>query len=169
MASQFNTIRRHQAFLALTVRAGLKAFTVVFRAAITVVLKQRNGVINLFCTANGRLHTRQLHSAKRDCCRKSSFFHTASSYSCDSLIAAVGQTSSQRAQKMQRPRLNCHASSLVARSVSTVSAFDGHAFTQAAQPMHCCGLCSGLPRKFLSTAIGSSGYDDVGAPVLMTF
>jgi hypothetical protein len=57
----------------------------------------------------------------------------------------------------------------VTRSVSTVSAFDGHAFTQAAQPMHCCGLCSGLPRKFLSTAIGSSGYDDVGAPVLMTF
>jgi formate hydrogenlyase subunit 4 len=82
---------------------------------------------------------------------------TASSYSCDSLIAAVGQTSSQRPQKMQRPRLNCHASSPVARSVSTVKAFDGQALTQAAQPMHCCGFCSGLPRKFLSTAIGSSG------------
>ena len=36
------------------------------------------------------------------------------------MIAAVGQTSSQRPQKMQRPRLNSHASSPVARSVSTV-------------------------------------------------
>ena len=36
-------------------------------------------------------------------------------------------------------------------------AFDGQAFTQAAQPIHCCGVCSGLPRKFLSTGIGSSG------------
>ncbi len=148
MASQFNTVGRHRAFLALTFRASLKAFAVVFRAAVAVVLEQRNGVVDLFWTAKGRLQTRQLHSAKRDCCRKSSFFHTASSYSCDSLIAAVGQTSSQRPQKMQRPRLNSRASSPVARSVSTVKAFDGQALTQAAQPMHCCGFCSGLPRKF---------------------
>lgn len=48
MASQFNTVGRHQAFLALTFRASLKAFAVVFRAAVTIVLKQRNGVVDLF-------------------------------------------------------------------------------------------------------------------------
>eukprot|EP01083_Nonionella_stella_P056302 148342_1 len=48
MASQFNTVGRHQAFLALTFRASLKAFAVVFRAAVAVVLKQRNGVVDLF-------------------------------------------------------------------------------------------------------------------------
>lgn len=48
MASQFNTVGRHQAFLTLTVRAGLKAFAVVFRAAVSVVRKQRNGVVDLF-------------------------------------------------------------------------------------------------------------------------
>ncbi len=40
-----------------------------FRAAVAVVLKQRNGVVDLFLDAKGRLQTRQLHSAKRDCCR----------------------------------------------------------------------------------------------------
>lgn len=48
MASQFNTVGRHRAFLALTFRASLKAFAVVFRAAVAVVLKQRNGVVDLF-------------------------------------------------------------------------------------------------------------------------
>ena len=48
MASQFNTVGRHQAFLALTFRASLKAFAVVFRAAVAVVLKQRNDVVDLF-------------------------------------------------------------------------------------------------------------------------
>lgn len=148
MASQFNTVGRHCAFLTLTVRAGLKAFAVVFRAAVAVVRKQRNGVVDLFLYRERTITHATVAQREADCCRKSSFFHTASSYSCDSLIAAVGHTSSQRPQKMQRPRLNCHASSLVARSVSTVSAFDGQALTQAAQPMHCCGLCSGLPRKF---------------------
>ena len=148
MASQFNTVGRHRAFLALTFRASLKAFAVVFRAAVTIVLKQRNGVVDLFLDGERTIADATAAQHKTDCCRKSSFFHTASSYSCDSLIAAVGQTSSQRPQKMQRPRLNSHASSPVARSVSTVKAFDGQALTQAAQPMHCCGFCSGLPRKF---------------------
>ncbi len=107
MASQFNTVGRHRALLAFTLRAGLEAFAMQLGAGIAVVPEQRNGVVNLFCTANGRSHTRQWQMAKRDCCRKSSFFHTASSYSCDSLMAAVGHTSSQRPQKMQRPRLNC--------------------------------------------------------------
>ncbi|KJG17207.1 hypothetical protein UA70_18235 [Raoultella planticola] len=69
-------------------------------ASISVVPEQRDGVVDLFCTANGRSHTRQWQMAKRDCWRKSSFFHTASSYSCDSLMAAVGHTSSQRPQKI---------------------------------------------------------------------
>lgn len=149
--------RTAPAFLALTFRASLKAFAVVFRAAVAVVLKQRNGVVDLFLDGERTIADAAVAQREADCCRKSSFFHTASSYSCDSLIAAVGQTSSQRPQKMQCPRLNSCASSPVARSVSTVKAFDGQALTQAAQPMHCCGFCSGLPRKFLSTAIGSSG------------
>ncbi len=44
-----------------------QSFRGVFRAAVTIVLKQRNGVVDLFWTAKGRLQTRQLHSTKRDC------------------------------------------------------------------------------------------------------
>ena len=147
MAGNINAVGRQQALLTFALRAGFEAFAVMLRAGVAVVLQQRDRVVDLFCTANGRLQTRQLHSAKRDCW-KNPLFHTASSYSCESRMATVGQTSSQRPQKMQRPRLNCRASSPVLRSVSTVKAFDGQALTQAAQPMHCCGLCSGLPRKF---------------------
>lgn len=168
MASQFNTVRRHRAFLALTVRAGLKAFTVVFRAGITVVLKQRNGVINLFCTANGRLHTRQLHRPKRDCCRKSSFFHTASSYSCDSLIAAVGQTfaagAENAAPKVELPRqLIGDQIGFYRQRVRRARVHTGRTADALLRIMF------RFATEVLSTAIGSSGYDDVGAPVLMTF
>lgn len=161
--------RTAPALLAFTLRAGLKAFAMQLGAAVAVVFEQRDGVVDLFLYGERPFAYPTVADGKTRLLEEILFFHTASSYSRESLIAAVGQTSSQRPQKMQRPRLNCQASWLVARSVSTVRAFDGQALTQAAQPMHCCGLCSGLPRKFLSTGIGSSGYECVAVPVLMTF
>ena len=148
--------RTAPAFLALAFRAGFEAFAVQLGAGIAVMLEQRDGVVDPFCTANGRWHSRQWQIAKRDCWRKS-FLPHRQLIPGDSLIAAVGHTSSQRPQKIQRPRLNCHASWLVARSISTVRAFDGQAFTQAAQPIHCCGVCSGLPRKFCPPASAPAG------------
>ena len=48
MASQFNTVGRHQALLAFTRRAGLKAFAMQLGAAVAVVFEQRDGVVDLF-------------------------------------------------------------------------------------------------------------------------
>ncbi len=48
MASQFNTVGRHQALLAFTLRAGLKAFAMQLGAAVAVVFEQRDGVVDLF-------------------------------------------------------------------------------------------------------------------------
>ena len=42
MAGQFNTIGRHQAFLALAFRAGFEAFAVQLGAGIAVMLEQRD-------------------------------------------------------------------------------------------------------------------------------
>ncbi len=156
MASQFNTVGRHRALLAFTLRAGLEAFAMQLGAGIAVVPEQRNGVVNLFCTANGRSHTRQWQMAKRDCCRKSSFFHTASSYSCDSLMAAVGHTSSQRPQKMQRPRLNCrklarHQIRFHRQRVRRAGVHAGRAADTLLRRMF------RFAAKVLSTGIGSSG------------
>ncbi len=47
MAGQFNTIGRHQAFLALAFRAGFEAFAVQLGAGIAVMLEQRDGVVDL--------------------------------------------------------------------------------------------------------------------------
>ena len=51
-------------------------------------------------------------------------------------MALVGQTSSQRPQKMQRPKNNDQVRSPVSGSVRIVSALAGHAIVQAAQTIH---------------------------------
>ncbi|SQI97426.1 Uncharacterised protein [Klebsiella oxytoca] len=48
MASQFNTVGRHQALLAFALRAGLEAFAMQLGAAIAVVFEQRDGIVDLF-------------------------------------------------------------------------------------------------------------------------
>jgi hypothetical protein len=169
MASQFNTVGRHQALLAFTLRAGLKAFAMQLGAAIAVVFEQRDGVVDLFlygerafahpAVADGKarlleeilfLPHRQLVLLRQLDGRRRAHLFAASA--------------EDAAPEVELPRQLA-----VTRSVSTVRAFDGQALTQAAQPIHCCGVCSGLPRKFLSTGIGSSGYACVAVPVLITF
>ncbi len=118
-----HTVGRHRAFLTLTVGRVSKLFAVSFprgcrRCAQAAQWRSQS------------LSVRRRTIARGNCTAQSGtvqvFFLLphCSSYSCDSLIAAVGRTSSQRPQKMQQPRLNCHASSLVARSVFR-DAFDG--------------------------------------------
>ena len=51
-------------------------------------------------------------------------------------MALVGQTSSQRPQKIQRPRNNDHVRSPVTGSVLMVNALAGQAMVQAAQTIH---------------------------------
>ena len=48
MAGDINAVGRQQALLTLALRAGFKAFAVVLRAGVTVVLQQRDGVVDLF-------------------------------------------------------------------------------------------------------------------------
>ncbi len=101
-----------------------QSFAVVFRAAVAVVLKQRNGVVISFWTAKGRLQTRQLHSAKRTV--------AGSLLSSTPPVRTLATVYRRRradffaaSTEDAAPKINSQASSPVARSVSTVKAFDG--------------------------------------------
>lgn len=156
MTGDIDAVGRQQAFLPFAFRAGFKAFAMMLRAGVAVVLQQRDGVVDLFCTANGRLQTRQLHRAKRDCC-KNPLSSTPPARTPETDEWRPSGKPLRSGRRRCSVELNCQASSPVFRSVSTVRAFDGQALTQAAQPMHCCGLCSGLPRKFYPPASAPAG------------
>lgn len=81
MASQFNTVGRHQALLAFTLRAGLKAFAMQLGAAVAVVFEQRDGVVDLFLYGERPCAYPTVADGKTRLLEEILFFHTASSYS----------------------------------------------------------------------------------------
>ena len=90
---------------------------------------------------------------------------TASSNSLLSTMAWVGQTSSQRPQKMQRPKLIDQVVWPLSASMSIWMALGGQTFAHAAHAMQAIGSCSGLPRAPSGRSSGAKGYLIVASPV----